>query len=144
LDVLLSEGNLGTQKSFFRKVEVVRKPTAAVLPVFFGSRQACVVDRIAFQVMTEMNPQVGATLQIVASSPPYVSSILCLSRKGWPSEHYRDDFQSALRDLHLEPEGRQILMLFKVDRLAPFKESSLDSLKELRNKYNRVLSKPKS
>ena len=143
LDVLLAEENLGPRESFFRKVEVVRKSTAAVLPVFFGNRQACVVDRIGFQVLAEMNPQVGATLQTVASSPPYVSSILCLSRKGWPSEQYREDLHAALRDLHLEPEGRQILMLFKIDRLEPFKESYLGSLKELRTKYKRVQPRPK-
>jgi ABC-type phosphate/phosphonate transport system substrate-binding protein len=143
LDVLLAEEDLGTQESFFRRVEVTRKPTSAVLPVFFGNRQACVVDRIGFQVMAEMNPQVGSTLQAVASSPPYVSSILCLSRKGWPSEQYREDLLAALRDLHLEPEGRQILMLFKIHRLEPFKESYLGSLKELRAKYKRILPKPR-
>ena len=143
LEVLLGQGNLGTKETFFRKVEIVPKGSAAVLPVFFGKTQACVVDRIAFQVMSDLNPQVGLQLQTVATSPLYVSSILCLSRKGWPSEQYREDISLVLRDLHLEPAGRQILMLFKVERLEPFNENDLASLRELRVKYKRLSPKPK-
>jgi ABC-type phosphate/phosphonate transport system substrate-binding protein len=138
LDVLLGEEKLGERESFFRKLEVVRKPSAAVLPVFFGNRQACVVDRMAFQVMTELNPQVGSALQAVATSPPFVSSILCLGTKDWPSDSYRDTLLATLRELHHTPEGRQLLMLFKISRLEPFRDSQLASLRELRSKHKRL------
>jgi len=144
LDTLLWDEKLGTREAFFRKLEMVRKPSAAVLPVFFGKSQACVVDRLSFQVMMEMNPQVGRVLQVVATSPPLVSSILCVNRKGWPSDKYREDLVSVLRDLHLGPEGRQILMMFKVARLEPFREDQLGSLRELRAKHRRMGARTKS
>lgn len=143
LEVLLAEENLGTKETFFRKAEVVQKPSAAVLPVFFGTRQACVTDRPAYQILTEMNPQVSASLQVVATSQPYVSSIICMSKNGWPSEESKNDFRTALKDLHQDPDGHQILMLFKVERFEPFKEVYLKSLKELRAKHQRLLLKPK-
>jgi phosphonate transport system substrate-binding protein len=141
LDVFLSEQHLGLKETFFRRVEVVQKPAAAVLPVFFGNRQACVVDRATFQTMVEMNPQVSAALQVIATSPSYVNSIVCFSRKGWPSDAIRKEYLDVLHDLHREPEGRQILMMFKVDRLEPFDGGYVDSLKELKTRYQRMMSK---
>jgi ABC-type phosphate/phosphonate transport system substrate-binding protein len=143
LEVLLGEERLGPKEAFFRKVESVQRPAAAVLAVFFGNRQACVVDRQSYQVMTEMNPQVGRELQVVASSLPFLNSIMCLSRKGWVSQQARDDLRAALRDLHLTSEGRQLLMMYQLDRLAPFQENLLASVIELRSKHKRLVEKSK-
>jgi phosphonate transport system substrate-binding protein len=142
LDILLAEERLGPKEAFFRKVEVVQKPTAAVLPVFFGNRQACVVDRGAYAIMAELNPQISTTLQVVASSTPYLNSITCISREGWPSEQIRNEFKTALKDLHLTPEGRLILLIFKADRIEPFTDQFLKSISELRLKHKRLLRKP--
>jgi len=142
MDVLLGEARLGTPKTFFGRVEVVQKPTAALLPVFFGKRQACALDRRDFQTLTEMNPQLLSALQVIATSPPYLNIIVCLSRKGWPSGKLKADFTEALRELHLEPEGRQILMLFKADRLLPYQESQMVAVRDLRTRYQRLGRKP--
>jgi hypothetical protein len=42
--------------------------------------------------------------------------------------------QKVLLQLHLEPAGRQVLTLFKVDRMVPFKPGSLDTVRRLREK----------
>ena len=132
LDHLLSAGQLGTKETFFRTLVPVIKPTEAVLPVFFGSRPACLVDRGAFQLMVELNPQIGQTLVILAVSDPYLESVTCMSHSGWPSERTRRDLIKAMLELEHEPSGRQILELFKVDRLVPFQENYLDTVQQLR------------
>ena len=143
LDVLLAEEHLGTKETFFHSLEVTQKPVTAVLPVFFGNRQACVVDSSSYQVMTELNPQLRSTLQVVAASPSYISSVICLSQNGWDSEQSRELFLRSLRDLHLEPEGRQILTMFKVERLEPFQEGYLLPLNDLRSRRNHLMPKAK-
>jgi phosphonate transport system substrate-binding protein len=142
LEVLLGEAHLGPEESFFRSVEQVQKPAGAVLPVFFGKRQACVVDRNAFRLMAEMNPQVGRDLQVVATSAPFLSVISSISRQGWLSEQHRIDFCTALRELHQDAEGRHLLMLFKVDRLVPFQEGLLASLIDLRTRHRSLIGRP--
>ena len=141
LDALLAQEHLGAKEAFFRKVEVVQSPTAAVLPVFFGKRPACVVEDTAYQTMVELNPQVKVALQVVASSPAYLNSITFLNTGGWSSAQARQEFVSALRDLHLEPEGRQLLLMFKVDRMLPFKPNDLDSVRELHAKDHSMMPK---
>ncbi|MBI4661312.1 MAG: PhnD/SsuA/transferrin family substrate-binding protein [Verrucomicrobia bacterium] len=140
LETMLLEQNLGALPEFFRKAEIVNKPSAAVLPVFFGQRAACVVDQSAFQLMSELNPQVGKRLRAIATSKPYLDTILCLRKEGWQSEQEKKDLIASLEDLHKQPEGQQILTVFKVSKLEPFKEELLDTVRELKATHNRLTS----
>jgi phosphonate transport system substrate-binding protein len=98
---LLQANHLGAEETFFRKLQPAAKPAAAVLPVFFGTKPACLVDRAAFQIMSELNPQVGSNLVIMAVSEPYLVDIACLSRSGWPFEKARQDTLQVIAELHL-------------------------------------------
>ena len=131
LDSLLLANHLGSKETFFSKLDAVVKPVAAVLPVFFGTKSACLVDRAAFQIMSELNPQVGSNLVIVAVSEPYLENITCLSRSGWSSEQARQAAILGIAELHLESNGRQILELFKLNQLVPFKYEYLNSARKL-------------
>jgi phosphonate transport system substrate-binding protein len=138
LETLLLEKRLGMVSTFFAQVISVAKPAAAVLPVFFGKNHACMVDEYAFSVMSELNPQVGKTLQAVETSGLLLEALICLTHAGWPSEEARRDLIETLGELHLEPAGRQILSLFKYKQLLPFKATYLDSAKKLRSTYEKL------
>ncbi len=138
LETLLLENHCGTPDEFFASTVSAGKPTAAVLPVFFGKKQACVVDRAAFELMKELNPQVGKAVQVLAESEPVVDSLVCLRNSGWGSGTFREDLIETLRDFHLEPAGAQILTLFKTDRLIPFEEKHLTTMRTLRAAYDRL------
>jgi ABC-type phosphate/phosphonate transport system substrate-binding protein len=135
LNTLLLAGHLGTQETFFGGVETVEKPTAAVLPVFFGKQAACLVDEPAFEVMVELNPQVGQTLQAVTASEAFADVVLCLSETGWRTEKDKTDTIKSLEELHAQPAGQQILTLFQIDRMVPFQEAQLDTVRKLRATY---------
>jgi phosphonate transport system substrate-binding protein len=135
LDTRLLSERLGTQRTFFERVEVVGKPTAAVLPVFFGKKPACVVDEPSFEVMTELNPQVGQALQAVAVSESFADVVVCLREDGWATEKSKSNTVEALSELHLNPVGQQICTLFKIDRMVPFQETQLDTIRSLRTTY---------
>jgi len=138
LDTLLAASRLGNQEQFFGGVEVVGKPTAAVLPVFFGKKPACVVDDSSFRIMQELNPQVGAALQVVAISEKYADVVICVREKGWSSEDLKAETIQTLADLPRDPGGRQILTLFKIDRLVPFRDEYLNSIRQLRAAYAKL------
>lgn len=141
LESLLRANRLGTHEAFFGRVESVGKPSAAVLPVFFGKKHACLVDEPGFDIMKELNPQVGKGLQSVALSEPLVDAVLCLSDSGWASEEFKRDLLQALGELHLEPAGQQILTLFKLDQLIPYKEAYLDTVRKLRPPRDQIQKK---
>lgn len=131
LETLLGVNGLGTAEEFFGRIEIVGKPSSAVLPVFFGNRHACLVDKLGFEVMKELNPQLGSRLQVVAASEPCVDNVICLSRRGWGTEKRKEDTLRSLGELHQNPVGQQILSLFKVAKLVPFEEGHLDSVRKL-------------
>jgi phosphonate transport system substrate-binding protein len=140
LDRLLLTEHLGSKETFFRRLEPAAKPAAAVLPVFFSAKPACLVDHAAFQIMSELNPQVGSNLVAIAVSEPFLETVTCISRSGWVSDRERQDLIQAIADLHLEPNGRQILELFKLDQMVPFKNEYLNTARKLRSPFE-TLSK---
>ncbi len=135
--LLLAKG-VGADVKFFRTIGYVDRPSAAVLPVFFGRQDACLVDDLAFKLMEEMNPQVGALLQAMEISMPLIGGVVCVSEANWPSREFRPALLKTLGELHLEPAGRQILTLFKMDQLVPYEETYLDSARELWSTYTRL------
>ena len=138
LETLLLAGPGGTPESFFGPIESASKPTAVVLPVFFGKKPCCLVDQFSFEVMAELNPQVGRQLQAVATSDPYVDVIICLANEGFVGSRGKEDTIAGLRDLHQEAAGQQILMLFKIGPLIPFEESQFKEVRALHAQYERL------
>ena len=135
LDTVLLAEKLGAPEKFFSNIEVAAKPTATVLPVFFGKKSVCVVDEGSFDLMKELNPQVGQMLQVVASSDTLADVVVCLREEHWSSAKFKADTITALKELDQDPAGRQICTLFKIDRMVPFEDAQLDTLRKLRTKY---------
>ena len=143
LETVLLEQGLGTPGQCFNAYETVSKPTVAVLPVFFGRAQACVVDEAAFKVMSEMNPQLGQTLEPLAQSEPLLGGIVGFSHNGWPTEKARTDMRARLANLETEPAGRQLLTLFKCTRLVPCEPAQLDSVRRLFARHLQLQNAPR-
>lgn len=131
LRALFKEQKLGPPETFFGDIAYNTDPMPTVLPVFFGKKDVALVDSAKFELMAEMNPQLN-NLRTLATSEPLVNAVICLKRSGWSSERFKQDLIKAMTELHLEPAGRQILTLFKVQQLVPFKPSHLDTVRHLR------------
>jgi ABC-type phosphate/phosphonate transport system substrate-binding protein len=141
LDAMLYDGRLGRAEHFFRSVEVVPKASAAILPVFFAKADAAIVDEGSFDVSKEMNPQVGKKLRVLCASPPLAEGIFCICRK---QIEFSEEFLQSVRDLDLDPQGRQILMVFGFTRLAPVGKPELEQVREIWRKYNLLSQTPEN
>jgi ABC-type phosphate/phosphonate transport system substrate-binding protein len=133
-DVLLSTEKLGRAASFFASVKVPATAQACILPVFFGSADVCAVDEINLELAKEMNPQLGR-LRVIARSRPMLESLIATPVEPHP---YRKELFDAMMTLHQDPRGRQMLMVFKTDRLVPIQSGELDSTRELWRDYERL------
>lgn len=135
LDVALSELRQGRVEQFFGLVKDGAKPSAACLPVFFGSSDACVIEQREFDVLAEMNPQMRTKLKVIARSPD-VAEVVIGMRIGYKS--YREEIIDALLELGNDPQGKQILLLFKTDRTVKTDPELFESLRGLMAKHQKL------
>jgi len=135
LDTLLLAEGWGPQEEFFGNLKTVGKASAAVLPVFFGQSPACVIDQSSFEVLKELNPQLGKMLRVLAISDPFADVFICLSETGWRRQSDKANTIQSLRDLHVDTVGKQVCLLFKIDRMVPFEDRQLDTVRKLRATY---------
>lgn len=136
LDVLLLEAGQPIIGHFFHSVQNHPKLSHALLPVFFNKVDACLVTRSGFETMVELNPQVGQQLQILASSVDLVPFVTCI-RSDFTGPD-RLDIENAYLQAHLNPLGRQALLLFGFDRMQPFRESAIQTAREMMDQYERL------
>ncbi len=127
--------NQELRKKGLPRLDVLCKPeypqavSQAVLPVFFGKKDACLVAQALFDTVSELNPQVSQRLVTLAKSEPLQSSLICL-RKGY-MEQKRGIIVQTATALQGTPAGQQLLLLTRARRLSKFRPGLLDNVKKL-------------
>jgi ABC-type phosphate/phosphonate transport system substrate-binding protein len=129
LDILLTREKLPEGKEFFSSVREANRISQAVLPVFFRQADACLASRYAFETMSELNPQVGKELKAIATSPGFLTGVICFRRDFYAQ--FKDHLDDSLKSLHIDSQGRQILTLFRINQLIPFEHSHLETVEAL-------------
>ncbi len=136
LDTVLGNHGMPTSRKTFASMTEVGKAQQAILPVFFRKADACVVTRSAFRTLTELNPQIGRDLEVLAVSPKLATGITCFRRD--MSEAEKKEFLRLTFKLIETPAGRQIMTLFKTDGIARVPAGYMDSLEALVRDAERV------
>lgn len=136
IDTLLAEKGLLPKETFFRSVSKNSKAMGTVLPVFFKKSTACVVTHNSFELMQELNPQVGKKLTVLAHSPNYISSIICLRSDCDPV--FAEKLRSALPNLDNDASGKQFLMTFRITEMVPYQPDDLQTLRSLVEKHDKL------
>lgn len=134
LEVQLNKERLGRAVSFLGSLKATDKPQGCILPLFFGTADACVVDEVNLNLAREMNPQL-AQLRVLARSKPMLEYVIATPVEAPP---FKQEWMDALLTLHENPRGRQILMVFKTDRIVRIQPGDLDSARELWRDYYRL------
>jgi len=129
LDNLLSKSNLEVKEKFFGEIKILEKSLPALLPVFFGTADACIVTENLVRTAYEMNPQLESELTSIDKSKPLLIAILA-NRKTLPVE-LKKELTNGLLELDKTTDGKQILTLFRINGLKPFKIEYLKNVSEL-------------
>jgi len=116
-------------RHFFSSVNSNPKASQVIMPLFFGQTDACLTSRTSFETMTELNPQLGQKLRILEKSPGYITGVVAVSRD--IRNPQRDAMVETIRDIDSYPKGRQLLTLFRINRLVEFREEHLTSINAL-------------
>ena len=121
LDKLLRDSKLSVKETFFKAVNYDYKATNVVLPVYFNKTTAAIVSRPALELLFELNPQLKKSLNIINKSGPILFGVI--SFDGRSKDRKRKDFMcEILSSLHEDSYGKQLLDLFMVDKMLPFKD----------------------
>ncbi|OGD18798.1 MAG: hypothetical protein A2W03_14980 [Candidatus Aminicenantes bacterium RBG_16_63_16] len=133
LETSLLKNGLPEAARFLGNVIMVDKPMQAVVPVFFNQADACLVSLRSFITMKELNPQLGNELSILIQSPRLLPGLICLRRA--VGQEFRDDVVNSMARFHMEPEGQQILLTFKMDKIVLFDPSYLKNTRKMFREY---------
>ncbi len=134
LNTLLLERSLKESDSFFNNIKRVDKVSQAVLPVFFGQADVCIVRRFTYETMIELNPQVGNTLTTLFESPPFLFALTCFHPE--IDKQVSNIMKKFSNTLAKDPEGRQLLLLYHIEKVLDFRPEYLENIETLYNKYN--------
>ena len=139
MDTLLLEQGLPESSMFFSSVKKVNKVSQALLPVFFGQMDLCIIRKCSFETMTDLNPQLGRELLCKRESPGYLFTIGVLNpRLGEKYRKVLSDMAVTIGDI---PEGKQVLLMFQMDRFDIFKPEYLKNIENLYQRHRMLKAK---
>jgi phosphonate transport system substrate-binding protein len=136
LDNLLYRQGLGATAETSIQVQTNQKLTNVVLPVFFRQVDACLVTKSGFEIMAELNPQVGKDLFIVAESSDVVPIIFAFRDNYQPT--FLDTLLTGLSELDKSSAGSQILNIFQSDSIEEQPRALLDSALDLIKEHEKL------
>jgi len=129
LNAMLQAKTSSSAREFFGNINEFPKANQIIMPVFFGQADACIASLTSFETMAELNPQISRRLRILEKSPGFVTGIVAI-RKDVRNQR-RDAMIDALRDMDGDPKGKQVLTIFRLNRLVNFKTEHLASVEKL-------------
>lgn len=130
LDKLLRENKLPVKNKFFKQINLDFKTNNVVLPVFFKKVTAAIVTKSAFDLICELNPKIKKETTVILKSMPMVRALFCFDGRNNDTE--RKNFLSDyLQNLHKSNHGKQVLSLYMVTKILPYKSEYLNTILDL-------------
>jgi len=125
----LKQDGLPVMRQLAKEVVVERKSSKCIQRVFFRNADACLVTARTYRTAVELNPQLGRQLTVLAKSPPYVPSLIAIpasyTAAVWPI------LERGILSAHTKPKVRQMLRVYRIDRLVRQTGDELASAKAL-------------
>ncbi len=140
LNTRLMQEKMPPAEKFFSATHERSKESQAILDVFFGQSDICVVTASSYRTMKELNPQVERKLHVMAESPELVNTV----------GFFRSDFPPAIKERAIQgmsseykhhARGKQIMLLFNIEKMGLINDSQLDSVRKLLADYEKLKRK---
>jgi ABC-type phosphate/phosphonate transport system substrate-binding protein len=138
LDVSLAKAGFPSSQQFFSTVLDSNDNNSAVLDIFFDKADIAVVSNLAYEIAIELNPQIATKLNILMASEPMVPFIIGVNKR--VPDSFLLPIDNILENLLENPRTRHILSLFKADDVVKIDSAQLESVKVLKQEYDRLLA----
>jgi len=134
LDSYLFENYHKSAKEFFKNIETFQTSSQVILKLFFSKVDACIVSEHAYEVATELNPQLKSKIEILAASDKIFPSVgLTISRKG--DNKMAELYSVFTYDKKDIKTLSHVLMLYKAEAIVYFSQKSMEDLRHFYEHY---------
>ncbi len=140
LDLLLFKNHLARKEEYFKYIEPSMSESKSIMEVFFGKLDVGLVPQSSFELMCELNPQIGQQLTIIEKSPIYTNGIVCFTNV-LKDTKARNDLRNKIGIVSDYYSGKQMLKLMKIDNIIPYKKIYLAPFRELIKDYKKISKK---
>jgi len=128
--------DLGKDK--FKSLSIVtskQKDSEAMLSVFFGKTDYVLITESSFDLGCELNPTLKSKIKILKRSGNLLNGVFAY-RVGTDLTTVKSIADVAI-DIHKDVEGRQILNLFKIQKIIRVSEKDIIESEAIINRYNK-------
>ncbi len=140
LDKALLKSKHTICKNYIEKFSLVPRHSTSVLKTFFSKVDAAVIPEYAYNIVAEMNPAVKKSLKIIYETDKIFIPLLSVINKDI-SPKLMKKLKRVLETFHLSVDGKNILTLFKMNRLDVLEPKDLDDLRKFYKEYIDLLKK---
>lgn len=137
MDVNLMKAKLPRADCYFASIQEKNKENQLAYAVFFGQADACIMTQGGFAVMTELNPQMGRKLKVLASSPELVE-VVGLFHKDYPPPYKEKAIHLITKGMLKTKRARQLKLLMNTEGMMLITEDHLKNTRTLFAEYNRL------
>ena len=124
-------------ENYFSSVTKEIQPSKALLNVYFKVSDACIITRMDYDIVCELNPQLKRETEIIRTSEKYLPAVSILANNQDP--RFESFIRSFAVDLTKKPYSEQVMKIFKINGITNFKDEFLTNIKNLMEDYNKII-----
>lgn len=132
-EVAIKEASGNKLKKAINFESTIISESNLLLGVFFGKYKCAVVSQSVYDVVCELNPRVKSDIIILATSGNLINNFFA-RKKDIPSSTI-EILDLYATDLHEDGDGRQILSLFKVNRVEKIYKNDIEETRKIIQKH---------
>ncbi len=121
LDKLLRDHKFPTKELFFKDINYDNNATNVVLSVFFNKVSASIVSKASFELLCELNPEIQKKIKIIEVSKALLFGVVHFMNKNSDKKREKLVYDTLL-DLDKDAYGKQLLSMFNVEKIVPYRE----------------------
>ena len=129
-----------SSKSSLSSLTVTEKFSTAILKVYFGEIDICIVPAYALDIVSEMNPDIKRKVKVLYTSEKIFVPIITGFHNN-ANEILMDLFHESALNLEQSARGKNILNLFKMKQIMKIDKKDLNPLLEYYEKYQMIQDK---
>jgi len=126
--------NLADKTNTVLNIETFTSRQRVLLKLFFGKIDAAIVTNKSFELAKQLNPQIGEKLEVLENTNLQATNF-GFFRKSF-DKNVKKRMTQIVKTIHKTPRGRELLSLYKTEKLS---DSNLSDLKAIEELYNQAL-----
>lgn len=137
LNYLALKAGYPASKRIFKKIRNTHTASQAVLDVYFGKSDVCIVPRHILNMAVELNPSIMERLNIAHRSGDIFIPVLIIGTTNTPDD-VSAAFADAIEVINASPRGEQIINLFKINSIVRIQPEKLAAMSAIYTEFQRL------